>query len=304
MKTITALLLALMVAGCTREPGSTTLTRGELVIACDESVLPVMKTAVAEFLDQYKDAKITLRPVEAREAIADFVSDSVRVIVCARTLNKEEREAVAAAKIPLQEYHVAQSAVAVIANKANPLSTLRMGQVDSIFGGELTRWPGKGKRPAIDIVVGDVNSSTNEVFRNAVLRGRKFALSATPMTWSADIIDYVGKTPNAVGIVGLCWLKGFEERVNVMSLGSQSWRPDSTLPAGQYYTPAQAYVFQGYYPVNTPVFIYTREASRDLGLGFISYLTSAAGQKVVVKGGLVPVTMPVRLVQLSSDQVK
>jgi phosphate transport system substrate-binding protein len=149
-----------------------------------------------------------------------------------------------------------------------------------------------------------VNSSTNEVFRTAVLAGRKFALSATPMKYSSDLVDYVSKTPSAVGIVGLSWLKGFEDRLDVMSLGGPSWRPDSTRPAGQYYSPAQAYVFQGYYPVNTPVYIYSREVSRDLGLGFISYLTSAAGQKVVVKGGLVPVTMPVRLVQLTSDQVK
>jgi len=263
-----------------------------------------MKMAVAEFLDQYKDAKVTLRPLEAREAIADFVSDSVRMIICARALNKEERDAVTAARIPLQEYHVAQSAVAVIANKANPLSDLRLGQVDSIFRGELTRWPGKVKGSPIDVVIGDVNSSTNEVFRNAVLAGRKFALSATPMKFSGDLVDYVAKTPNAVGIVGLSWLKSLEERLNVISLGGPSWRPDSARPAGQYYSPAQAYVFQGYYPVNTPVYIYSREVSRDLGLGFISYLTSAAGQKVVVKGGLVPVTMPVRLVQLTSDQVK
>ncbi len=304
MRTIATLLLILALAGCTREPGSTTLTKGELVIACDESLVPMMKMAVAEFSDQYKDAKITLRPLEAREAIADFVSDSVRMIVCARALNKEERDAIATAKIPLQEYHVAQSAVAVIANKANPLSDLRLGQADSIFRGELTRWPGKVKGSPIDVVIGDVNSSTNEVFRNAVLGGRKFALSATPMKFSGDLIDYVAKTPNAVGIVGLGWLKGLENRLNVMSLGSPAWRPDSTRSAGQYYSPAQAYVFQGFYPVNTPVYIYSREISRDLGLGFISYLTSAAGQKVVVKGGLVPFTMPVRLVQLTSDQVK
>jgi phosphate transport system substrate-binding protein len=304
MRTLAALLLALMVAGCTREPGSTTLTKGELVIACDESLVPMMRIAVAEFLDQYKDAKITLRPLEAREAIADFVSDSVRMIVCARALNNEERDAIAASRIPLQEYHVAQSAVAVIANTANPLSELRLGQVDSMFRGELTRWPGKGKGSPIDVVIGDVNSSTNEVFRNAVLGGRKFALSATPMRFSEDLVEYVAKTPNAVGIVGLSWLKNLENRLNVISLGSPSWRPDSTRTAGQYYSPAQAYVFQGYYPVNTPVYIYRREVSRDLGLGFISYLTSAAGQKGVVKAGLVPVTMPVRLVQLTSDQVK
>jgi phosphate transport system substrate-binding protein len=92
-----------------------------------------------------------------------------------------------------------------------------------------------------------------------------------------------------------------ENRVAVMDLGGPSYRPDSTAKPGQYFAPAQAYVFQGFYPVTTPVFIYTREVSRDLGLGFISYSTSAAGQKVVTREGLVPVTMPVRLVQLTAE---
>jgi phosphate transport system substrate-binding protein len=133
--------------------------------------------------------------------------------------------------------------------------------------------------------------------------GRRFTLSATPMRTTPDVMTHVRDHRNALGIVGMAWLRGFENRLNIPDVGGPAWRPDTTQPAGQYFAPAQAYVFQGYYPVTTPVWIYTREASRDLGLGFISFATSASGQKVVTKEGLVPVTMPVRLVQLTSEQV-
>jgi phosphate transport system substrate-binding protein len=63
-------------------------------------------------------------------------------------------------------------------------------------------------------------------------------------------------------------------------------------------------VYLGYYPITTPVYIYSREVERDLGDGFIAFVTSVAGQKVVQAGGLVPATMPVRLVQLTSRQVQ
>jgi phosphate transport system substrate-binding protein len=111
----------------------------------------------------------------------------------------------------------------------------------------------------------------------------------------------VGRTPGAIGIVGLDWLKGREETVTVASVASAAMRPDSTFAPQEYYSPAPAYVYLGYYPLFAPVYIYTREMNRDLADGFIAFLTSVAGQKVVQNSGLVPVTMPVRLVHLTSE---
>lgn len=293
-----------LVLGCGKEPGSTRLTEGKLVIECDESVFPPFEKMAAEFGEQYPDAHITLRPAEARAAIADFFNDSVRVIVSGRPFNKEERDMLSAAKIEFQEWHVAQSAVAIISHLESGVSRLRMSEADSLFSGVTTRAPGRKKGQPIELVVGDINASTNEAFRAEVLKARKYSVTATPIKTSAEIVRYVAKTPNTVGIVGIAWLKGFDNRVNVVELGGPGFRPDTTRTAGQYYTPAQAYVFQGFYPIATPVYIYSRAVDRDLGLGFISFATSAAGQKIITREGLVPVTMPVRLVQLTSDQVK
>jgi phosphate transport system substrate-binding protein len=297
-------LLIVLVSGCTNEPGSTRLTEGKLLVECDESVFPVFDSMAAEFHDQYPDAKLTIRAVEARAAIADFFNDSVHVIISARAFNPEERTMLKKANIDFQEYHVAQSAVAVITNGELPFKQMRLTEVDSIFTGKQTRWRTGGRSRPIEVVAGDINSSTNEAFRVTVLGGAGFTLATTPMKSSGELISYIAKTRNTIGIIGIAWLKGFDRRVNVVELGGPQFRSDTTRPAGQYYSPAQAYVFQGYYPVTTPVYIYSRGAGRDLGLGFISYATSAAGQKVVTREGLVPVTMPVRLVQLTSDQVK
>jgi hypothetical protein len=50
--------------------------------------------------------------------------------------------------------------------------------------------------------------------------------------------------------------------------------------------------------------MYSRDVNPDVSVGFISFVSSAPGQKIVLNNGLVPVTMPVRLVQLTSEQVK
>ncbi|MBK7258625.1 MAG: substrate-binding domain-containing protein [Ignavibacteriae bacterium] len=300
---IVAILVAagLVLAGCSREPGSTKLTSGTLTVECDEAVFPAMNVLAADFRQQYPDARIDIRCVEARAATANFVNDSVKVIVCARPLNDEERNVLTATKTWFEEYHVAQSAVAVIVNPANPVKELRMGQADSIFTGQTTVWPNWRAGGVVDLVIGSVDASTNEVFRRLVMRGKPFAQSATPMTSSSDIVEYVAKTPGAAGIVGVGWLKGVESDVKVIGLSRPGVTPDSTQPAGKAYAPHQAYVYQGYYPASTPVTMYTRDLDRTVSLGFISFAAGPFGQKVFLNSGLVPVTMPVRLIQLTSE---
>ena len=90
----------------------------------------------------------------------------------------------------------------------------------------------------------------------------------------------------------------------MLSLGTPGVAPDSTQRPGAFYSPAQAYIYKDYYPITTPVYIYSREQTRDVSLGFISFVAGAEGQKVILKSGIVPVTMPVRLIHLTAEEVQ
>ena len=293
----------LAVTGCEEQKPKGSTTRGSVSIECDESIAPVMEAQCDEFQRTYPDAHVRMRVAEAREAIADFFNDSVRVTVIGRELNAEERKALQIAKVDVQEFKIALGGVAVIVNKKNPVTELRLGQLDSIFTGALTRWV--GARKPIEVAIGNVNSSTNEVFRTIVMKGKQYTAEATPFSSSKRLVEFVQNAPNAIGIVGLGWLRGLEEQVTVVAVGDPNSRPDTTRPYGEFYKPYQAYIHQKWYPLARPLFIYTRELSNlTVGYGFIAYLTSAQGQQVFLNNGLVPVTMPVRIVNLTSEQVK
>ena len=293
----------LAVEGCGgKEPGSASITKGPLRLGCDEAVLPAIQHEIREFTSLYTGANITVRDGGAREIIAEFAADSIRTIVCARELNREERDALAAGKVSIQEYLVARSAVAVIAHRGVPVTQLRVGELDTIFSGTITHWPGK-RAVIIELAVGGLNSSVNEVFRKSILGGGGFDPAARSFPSSKELLAYVSGTPGALGILGLNWLTGNEEGVNVIEVATSAMRADSTYAPGAYYSPHPAYVYQGYYPVIAPVYVYTRSIEQDVSMGFIAFLTSAAGQKVFQKDGLVPATMPVRLVHLTSQQV-
>ncbi len=297
------LLAGAFLAGCGgKEPGSTTLTKGKLHLGCDEAIAPVMEREVAEFRSQYPDADVVVEAGQARAVVAAFAADSVRVIALARALNSEERDALARAKVSFQEYEVARTAVAVVAHPGVAVKELRVGELDSIFAGAQTWWPGP-KRLPVRLAVTGINASVTEVFRSGVLKSGGYDPGASAFYDEQEVIDYVSRTPGAIGIVGLNRLKGYEERVTLISVASAAMRPDSTFAPGVYYSPAQAYVYLGYYPITAPVYLYSREVNRDISLGLVSFVASASGQKVFQSNGLVPMTMPVRLVQLSSQQV-
>lgn len=295
-------LLAMVMMGCEeRKPIST--TKGSLRMEVDESVSRVFTEIADRFQRTYTEAQITIVPVEARAAIADFINDSVRVIATAREFNDEELGVLK--KYPELEwkgYRVALDAVAVIGHRTNPQKELRISELDSIFSGTLTRWRGRGR--VIDIAIGDINSSVNEVFRTKILKGKPFALTAERFPSSDSLVRFVQRNAGAIGIVGIHWLRGKEDSVTVFALGQPDSRPDSTEPFGRYYLPLQAHVYRNYYPISRPVYVYSRAVGYTVAAGFISYITSIYGQQVFLNEGLVPATMPVRLVETTSKQVQ
>jgi phosphate transport system substrate-binding protein len=288
--------------GCEqRAPVST--TSGTLHLDADESIGPVARMIAGSFQASYPKSTIIVMTVDAREAIANFINDSVRVIFSAREFNEEELGVLKKyPDIEWKGYKCAMDAIAVIAHKSNTQKELRLSELDSIFEGSLARWRSSGK--LIDVVVGGINSSVNEVFQHKILKGKPFTPAAVKIQRSDSLVHYVTGNPNAIGIVGINWLRGHEDQLTVFALGQPGVRPDTTEPVGRFYPPLQAHIYRGYYPITRPVFIYSRDYSYTVAAGFIGYVNSIHGQQKFLNEGLVPVTMPVRLVETTSKQVQ
>jgi len=91
--------------------------------------------------------------------------------------------------------------------------------------------------------------------------------------------------------------------VRILEL-SDPQAPDSLGTRGNYYAPYQAYVYQGYYPIPREIYIYSTADNYGVAAGFTSFITSGPGQKIVLQSGLVPATMPVRLVETTHNSIQ
>jgi len=131
----------------------------------------------------------------------------------------------------------------------------------------------------------------------------QFSPAAQYFASNSEVLDFVQSNEGALGLVSLSWLQGADDSITILKLGDPGHPPDSTQPPGLFYGPEQAHVYRNYYPLSTKASIYNRELLRTVGLGLISFINGIEGQKIVQKNGLVPATMPVRLVETTSTQV-
>ena len=71
-----------------------------------------------------------------------------------------------------------------------------------------------------------------------------------------------------------------------------------------YLKPYKAYIAMKKYPLSRQVYMISRETRSGLGSGFITYVASDKGQRIVLKSGLVPATAPIRLVEIKREAMR
>lgn len=276
-----------------------TPTSGSIRIAVDESLRPLLEAEISTFEALYKRADIEPRYVSEAEAIDALLSDSVRLAVVTRRFTQDEKDYFKSIKITPTALDVAISAIALIVNRNNPDTLINMDQIRALLQGKITRWSDLGSKnnAGIEIVFDHPNSGLIRHLKDSVAQVEKLPKNTFAAQNNEAVIDYVSQNKNAIGLIGLEWISdsddstanAFLDRVKVMSVAG-----DST-----HFKPYQAYLALKYYPLDRRITILSREARSGLGSGFMAFVASEKGQRIVLKAGLVPVTMPLRVVEIN-----
>lgn len=280
-------------------------TRGELVVLTAESVVPPIVEIVREFNNLYKQAHIALIVTTSREAIVKLLNNEAKVVVSARNFNAEERAVVAKYDLYVDTIRIAYDAIAAVVHPSNPINQLSLSELSQIVTGKVKSWrqlsPKGRSGPEIFLAVGGPNTSTHEVLRTQIANGELLTTRLYPCSTSTQVMDLVTHRPEAIGFVGNGWLGKDSSNVKVLELGTDEYYTDSVGRQVKYFAPEQAHIYRGFYPLRRTIYIFSREKGYGLGAGFVSYVTSPAGQKIIKNHGLVPGTQRVRLTRPSSE---
>lgn len=300
-------MLVLLVVSCHNpmgvQPLDETPTRGNIRISVDESFQLLYDTQLYTFEYQYKNAKIAIAYKPEVDVIADFMNDSVRTIAVTRDLTKAERDYLVTQKYVARTTKIAHDALALIVNKANPDTLLLDTQMADIFRGKISTWKQVNPKSAANTinVVFDNNKSGNvRYFREKFGLTGSFPSNCFAVNNNAEVIKYVKNNPSALGIISVNWISDsqdsvsekFLESIRVVEVGSNTTN---------YCKPYQGYIAEGSYPFCRDLYMISRETFSGLGTGFASFVAGDQGQRIILKSGLVPATMPIRLIEVKKD---
>jgi phosphate transport system substrate-binding protein len=303
------IIAAIALASC-KNQGTAALketpTSGDIKIEADESFQPIVDAEVATFTTLYKYAHITTVYKPENEMVADFLNDSVKVIVSSWAPSDEQRKVLLDMQTVVRTSVIAYDALALVLNKSNLDSLLTYDNVKDIMTGKITDWNqinSDSKLGAINIVFDNTNSGSFRYFREKfempqMLGNNFFAVNNNP-----EVIDYVSKSPGAIGIVSVNWISDKDDSLS-FSLLSKIKVAAISLPyldQSTFYRPVQGSIYDKTYPFVREVNMNSRESFTGLGSGFVSFVSGEKGQRIILKSGLVPATMPIRIIQVKNE---
>jgi len=301
------IIIAAVIAGC----GSSvkikeTPTSGNIKISIDESYSLIMDSQISTFEAIYSYAIINGTYKNEVDCFTDLLNDSARLIVVNRKLTGAEEAKLNSVQIIPKTTKIAYDALAVIINKDNKDTIFTYEQIEDIFKGKLTKW--KDINPSAfngDIsVVFDNNKSGNpRYFKEKFKISSKFPDNCYAVNSNEEVINYVQKNKGAIGIISVNWISDTQDTLsqkflNKIKIAGVS---DEGNTDGPFLKPYQAYIADGSYPFVREVYMISREYFNGLGTGFVSFVAGEKGQRIILKSGLVPATMPIRLVKIKKD---
>ena len=271
-------------------------TYGKITISVDETFKPLIESEVDTFekIYTYADVNVNFKP--QADAFNDLINGNIRLIIVARNLNKDELEVFNNWEIVPKITKIAYDAVALIGSKDLVDTTLTLADINSLLTGKTIPSFKKTK-----IIFDNSKSSTIHFLKEKTgvteLSENCYALSS-----NNAVIDYISKEKNCIGVIGVNWISDKDDTTHLGFLKSFKILEIESSTSREYYKPYQAYIAQKFYPLWREVYIISKEAYTGLGTGLTAFIASERGQRIVLKFGLVPATMPIRLVELIENE--
>jgi len=159
----------------------------------------------------------------------------------------------------------------------------------------------------IDVVFDNPESSTVRWCVDSLLGGKPINAGANvgAVLKSSEVVDWVEKHENALGIIGSNWLNDkrdttnvtFKKNITVMKVS----RLDSATVRNSW-RPYQYYLYNGNYPLIRTIYAILNEPRSGVPSSFAHFCRLPKGQMVILRAGLLPMqaNMNVREVMVNN----
>ena len=269
----------------------------------DESFHPILDEELEIYTKVFNRQMVqqdTLHAVytNEQEAIEMLMRNETWLAFTTRRLTDKEMANLKARSFMPRIMPIAYDGLAIIVNNINTDTCISVKDFARILKGEATNWSDiypKSKLGQIDVVFDNPQSSTVRYCVDSILGGQPILSNNTEnigaVLKSSEVVDYVEKTPNALGIIGSNWLNDARDTTNITFRKNITVMKVSRLDSATVQNsrrPYQYYLYSGDYPLVRTIYALVTEPRTGVPTGFANFCSLPQGQKVIFRAGLLP----------------
>ena len=287
MKNLTLLLVPMVLVACSRpEPGEN--QRSVIQNKGSDTLGNVAQAWAEAYKEVNPDTAVAVTGGGSGTGISALINGTVDIANSSRKMKDSELEDAKKNGVEPKEHVVGFDALAVFLHADNPIDTMTIEQLASVYGdgGATTTWSQLGVTvPGCDsgeivVVSRQNNSGTYAYFKEAVLNKGDFRLGTRDMHGSKDVVDLVENTACAIGYSGLAYAT---EHIKMVCISKDG---------GECVSPAMETAIDGSYPIAHPLFMYTAGEPQGVVKTYMDWILSDEGQCILKDKGYAPVGDP------------
>jgi phosphate transport system substrate-binding protein len=271
---------------------------GHIVIACDNDFRYVMEQQREVFESAYPGASITFEYMSDAEIMNKLYKRELQEAVIGRQLTVEELEALTRIdSTHPREHLMAKDALAFIVGNKSPIKSLNY---ERLFSNEQQMLNNDNFTFVFD------GKQTSLVKSFQLFSGVNKSLKVFALDSIEAVIDYVNQHDGAIGAIPYAKISDEDnphmqqllKNVNIISVEKKDSTGRTTVSAA-----SEADISIGAYPFIRPLNYVICNPYERVGTGFANFIFKKQGQKIFLKAGLIPTTMPERDFIINSNGV-
>jgi phosphate transport system substrate-binding protein len=273
-----------------------TYSTGKASFAADESFAPILDQEVYVFKALYKEAQPQMIYKPENDALRLFLNDSVRVAILARKLTPAEMSMLKQKALYPQINCFAYDAVTLIVNQSSTDTLTSVDEIKKALNGKV--------KTDKNIVFDNANSSLIRYLKELSGNSKFDQKNIYALKSNVDVIKYVSEHPQAMGFISYTWLlepdKSYApmvDKIKIVGVKDESNKADPN----SYFKPSQNTLAMREYPLVRALYIINSTGRAGLGTGFASFMLADKGQRIILRSGLLPDSIPTREVSFSKN---
>lgn len=261
-----AVLVASLLAGCGGTSADNAVS-GTVATDGSTSMEKVIGYLSEAYMEDNTNVKVTYNPTGSGSGIKAVQEGRCDIGLSSRDLKDDE-------KADLEGTVVAIDGIAIIANPANKIDDLTIGQIASLYKGEVTNWSEVGGEDAPVVLIGrEAASGTRDGFES-ITKTNDLCKYSQELTSTGDVVQTVASNPNAIGYASLAAVK---DSVKAVKVGGVA--------------PSKETIQNGTYKIQRDFVFVTKKNTKLTGAAkaFFDFAVSSAADTLIEKAGAVPV---------------